>query len=356
MAGEGEEARAIADSVPNDADAEASANAALALATVEKNRGSSEGIRAHAPAAIELARRAGAVDVEIQALDALAWADFWMTPLEAAYPEAHGKWERASALARSAGDLTLAARAKGFAALAADFRLDMSAADRGVDEAMALAEAAGSMRALVPVHTAAARARELQGRPEEALQHGRRWFDLAIQAGERLDAVAACAFGLSPPLRLLGRLDEAWAATEDGLAIVREMEGTAYEAAVRWERVRLLLLWGRTDEADEELDRMGQNFDPSDELMNREWGSAEGPVRAAQERDQEAEAQWRRAIGPGERDWFVAENLIAFGRFLLDRGRSEDARPIVAQVWDIVEGTGALLLERQVEELRARLP
>ena len=54
----------------------------------------------------------------------------------------------------------------------------------------------------------------------------------------------------------MGRLDEAWAATEDGLGIVREMEGAAYEDALRWERVRLLLLWGRTDEADEELDRM----------------------------------------------------------------------------------------------------
>ncbi len=232
----------------------------------------------------------------------------------------------------------------------------MSAADRGIEEAMVLAEAAGSMRALVPVHTAAARARELQGRPEEALEHGRRWFELAIQAGERLDAVAACAFGLASPLRLLGRLDEAWAAAEEGLRIILEMEGAAYEDAVRWERVRLLLLRGRTDEADEELDRLARIYDQFDQPTDRLWGYAAGPVRAAQGRDEEAEAAWRRAIGPGEHDWFVAENLIAFGRFLLDRGRSEDARPVVAQVGEIVEGTGALLLERQVEELRARLP
>jgi hypothetical protein len=58
---------------------------------------------------------------------------------------------------------------------------------------------------------------------------------------------------------------------------------------------------------------------------------------------------------PGEPDWFVAETLIGFAEFLLDRGRVEDAMPIVALVGKIVEGTGAVLLERQVEELRSRL-
>jgi class 3 adenylate cyclase/tetratricopeptide (TPR) repeat protein len=355
MAGEGSEARAIAEGIPPDADAEASANAALALATVEKNAGSPEGIRAHAPAAIELARRAGVLDVEVQALDALAWAAFWVAPEYADLADAQRTWEEASELARADGDLTQAARAKGFAALAAVFRLDMSAADRGVEEATALAEAAGSIRALVPMHSAATRARELRGQLEESLEHGRQWFELASQAGERLDAVAASAFGLAPPLRLLGRLDEAWTATENGLGIVREMKESVYESAVRWERVRLLLLWGRTDEADEELDRIAPLSDLSDEGHYRLWGTLAAPVRAAQGRDDEAEELWRRAIGPGEHDWVVAESLIDFAGFLLDRGRLEDARKVVTQAGEIVKGTGALLLEGQVGELEARL-
>ena len=44
-----------------------------------------------------------------------------------------------------------------------------------------------------------------------------------------------------------------------------------------------------------------------------------------------------------------------FARFLLDRGRPEDARPVVTQVGEIVGGSGAVLLERQVDELRSRL-
>jgi tetratricopeptide (TPR) repeat protein len=231
----------------------------------------------------------------------------------------------------------------------------MAAADRLIEEAMTLAEAAGSMRALVPVYCAAARTRELQDRLEEALEHGRRWFELSIQAGERLEAIAACAFGLGPPLRQLGRLDEAWAATEEGLRIVGEMESPAYKDSVRWERVHLMVLWGRPDEADEELRQMTLPDDLSNEIDHRLWAATAAPVRAAQGRDAQAEALWRRSIGPCEADWFVSASLIELAEFLLGRGRLEDARPVVAQVGEIVDGTGAVLLERQVGELRSRL-
>ena len=99
-AGEGEAALEIAHGIPPGADDEASANAALALATVEMNKGNGAGIRAHAPRAIELAQRSGALDVEVQAVDALAWADFWMAPDQADYRQAQVNWERASDLAR----------------------------------------------------------------------------------------------------------------------------------------------------------------------------------------------------------------------------------------------------------------
>src|SRR6266480_7874010 len=100
---------------------------------------------------------------------------------------------------------------------------------------MSLAERAGSLRALIAAHVPGARTRQLQGRLEDAVEHGRRWFDYSVQAGERLETIAACAFGLAPPLRLLGRLDEAWDATEQGLRISEEMTDPAYGSSVRWE-------------------------------------------------------------------------------------------------------------------------
>lgn len=133
------------------------------------------------------------------------------------------------------------------------------------------------------------------------------------------------------------------------------MKEAAYEDAIRWERVRLLLSWGRVEEADQELARIEALYDPSDEQELRLLGAVAGPVRAAQGRDEEAEASWRRAIGPGEGDWFVAETLIEFAAFLLDRGRLVDARPVVARIGVIAKGTGAALLERRVGELEARL-
>jgi len=47
--------------------------------------------------------------------------------------------------------------------------------------------------------------------------------------------------------------------------------------------------------------------------------------------------------------------VIEFAAFLDDRGRFDDARPIVSQAGEIVNGTGAALLERQVADLDARL-
>ena len=47
--------------------------------------------------------------------------------------------------------------------------------------------------------------------------------------------------------------------------------------------------------------------------------------------------------------------MIEFARFLLDRGRLDEAKPVIMQASEILEGTGAALLERQVEELRSRL-
>ena len=305
--------------------------------------------------AVELAQQAGAPEVEIQAADALGWAEFWMSPGGADYEKAQQTWERVAELATSAGDLTAAARTKGWAALAADFRLDVAGAESQMEEAMALAEQAGSLRALIAAHVAAARTRHLQGRLEEAVELGRRWFDLSLQAGERLEAVAACAFGLAPPLRLLGRLDEAWDATEQGLRISEEITDSAYESSVRWERIRLLLFWGRIDQANGELDRIEEITDLSDEEDYRLWGSVAALVRAAQGRDQDAQRVWVRVIGRGEPDWFVSESMIDFARFLLDRGRIDEARSMVTQAAEIVDGTGATLLERQVEELRSQL-
>ena len=47
--------------------------------------------------------------------------------------------------------------------------------------------------------------------------------------------------------------------------------------------------------------------------------------------------------------------MIEFAAFLDDRGRFDDARPVVSQGGEIVNGTGAALLERQVADLDARL-
>jgi class 3 adenylate cyclase/tetratricopeptide (TPR) repeat protein len=255
--------------------ADACALASLALAHAAEERGDWEGIREHAPTAIRRAREAGVPRIEGEALELLGWASFWRSEDE----EAEQTWGRVAELSLAAGETAAAGRALGYQSLSATFQGELTRAEALAEEAMRVASESGSLRALISAQTALARAREYQDRPEEAVEHGREWLRLTLELGDRLRAVAACAFGLADPLLRLGRLEEAWEELERGLEISTAMGGSAYDHPIAMRRVEVRRRQGRLDEAEAEMLRARRTrIRATSSTEHRSWRRSSPPV------------------------------------------------------------------------------
>jgi class 3 adenylate cyclase/tetratricopeptide (TPR) repeat protein len=357
-AGELEEAVALAgEVVHHDARPEAAAVAHLALARAAYVRGDSEAIREHGVKGLELARSLSSPGVEALLLEILAWADGWGNQ----WREAGEKWERAAEKGLEAGNLALVAAATSERALLQVFALDIAAAEQIATEALRMAQESGSLRALAYAHCAMARVRELQDRLEEAVDHGLEWVRLTRGTGETIDEIAASVFGIAEPLIGLNRHSEAWDHLERAAALSEQLGGSAYDTNVRYNRARVLLVLGRLDQAEtevQELERLAESNELWDTTVD--WAKGMSLLQEARgQLDDRPEETLRRSLAnrlsKTESDWQEVEALMRFAEVLIQRNKSGEALDIVNRIRSKLEGRGATRLERKLRGLESLL-
>lgn len=288
---------------------------------------------------IELARSAGLLSVELDALDIVGLSEAWSGRVSAAVQ----RRQRATEIAFELGDLARAAWCMaGYSAIGLLGLGKVGDAERQATDAMRLATETGSLRALESAHAVFGFVRRAQDRLEDALAHGRERFGIAEKLGERLWLFNSLTISLAQPLIELGRFDEAWDYLEQAQQISRE-PGGGFAGVVHAYRIAILVARGRLDEAAREAELLDPVAEPYDSLAE---------LRAAQGRTYEAGEIWRRLlrqVGSEDRLDHI-EVLVGYSRFLAACGRAAEARSFLAQARELVEGTGAKLHERLIRE------
>jgi tetratricopeptide (TPR) repeat protein len=293
--------------------------------------------------ALELARSIGLPSVEVDALDILGLAETWAGRLASAVE----RRRRATAIAFELGDLPRAAWCMaGYGAINLIGLGRLEDAERQAMDALRIATETGSLRALEGAHAVLGFVRRAQDRLEEAVAHGRERLALAEKLGERLWLLNSLTVSLARPLIELGRLAEAWEYLERAFEISRQA-GIPVQAHARAERVAILAARGRLDEAAQEADLVDVFADPYPEIAD---------LRAAQGRDAEADEIWRRLldlVATFEDRLDRTELMLGYARFLARRGQRVEARVMVAEARNLVDGTGAKFHERLINEAEA---
>lgn len=333
-----------------DGSAEAKAVAALALAVAARSRANLEQMREHGERARCLASEASLPLVEADAIQLVALPAFW----SGATLEAGDLYANAMEVASRVGDVALAAIGTvgaGFTSLVAG---DLQAAEHRAEAASRLAVESGSLKTRGYALELVSDLRMVQDRLEESVAHTQEWLRLYAEGGDRVWVVSACTF-LGERLQLLGRLDEAWAALEQGLAADAEIGVSAYIVNLRTRRARVLLEWGRVDDAETEVAHVApERLEILDDWFD--WAAAKAEIAGARGQPDEVEALWAEFLRrpPPTLFWGAALRL-RFLRLFADLGRPELARAGLADVRVLLEGRGAELYERQARELEAQL-
>jgi tetratricopeptide (TPR) repeat protein len=323
--------------------------ASFALAEAARNEARGEEIRPHAERARDFARAAGLPAVEAQAHHLLGWRCFWAGEVR----EAEVHQLRAAEIALELGDKALAAWQLAYAGDMAMWRGELELAHDRIQRATQLARESGSLRAIATGHVTLSRVRRAQDRGEEAVELGREGARLFLEVEERFFAATMYPFAIAEPLFDLGLLDEAWASLEQGLEIARPLRSAAVEGPIRIRRAKVLLAWGRPDEAEAEL----KAVTPERGFGQDDAQAVLAEIRAAQGHDAEAERLWRELFArlPEEQRLDRAELQLPFATFLATRRRDEEARVALANVRSVIADTGAALFERQAAEVEALL-
>jgi tetratricopeptide (TPR) repeat protein len=239
--------------------------------------------------ALELARRAGRKDFESEAADELASVYLARLELDRAAPLV----EQAILLAEESGSAEARGRALRFAGQLHLYRRELDDADAALQAAREhLAEAGAAWALARTIHFAAWVAR----------------YKGELARSERLFREA---------IRILSPL-------EDRATLCESQRGLA----------ELLLELGRVDEAERFALAARETVGPQDMTSLSTTTMALGLVRAAQGRDDEAEALLREAcdtLAAGEHRLHRRDALEALAQFLRERGREEEAAELDAR-------------------------
>jgi class 3 adenylate cyclase/tetratricopeptide (TPR) repeat protein len=263
-------------------DDESRIDALRILETAAWWRGSLREAEAHAEAQVEIARRLDRRDLESDALLQLAGIYTARREGERAEPLI----ERALELADESGSLTAKARA---------------------------------LHSLAELHS-------FRGRHEEALAEYARARDLFAEVGSATN-VARMMLNTGRLIARRGEVAEAERLYRESIRILQPLEDRGTLCEVQRSLAEVLLEQGKVDAAEAYALKAIDTVGPEDASSQSTTHKTLAMVRAAQGRDDEAEALFRESIEILERSEytrFLSEPLKAIIQFLEERGRLED--------------------------------
>jgi class 3 adenylate cyclase/tetratricopeptide (TPR) repeat protein len=206
-------------------------------------------------------------------------------------------------------------------------------------QAVELAEESGSLATKARAFTESGELHAFRGRHEEALANYRRGLDLFAEVGAATN-VARQLMRIGKLVARRGDLAEAEKLLREAIGILKPLEDRGTLCEVQRSLAEILLEQGKIDAAEVYALKSVETVGPQDVSSQSTTKKSLALVRAAQGRDDEAEALFREAIEILERSEytrFLSEPLKAFIQFLEERERFNE---VVA-------------LEERLAELRA---
>jgi class 3 adenylate cyclase/tetratricopeptide (TPR) repeat protein len=281
----------------------------------------------------------GAPEDRYEALTVRARIGWWLGDIED-----DERWiTKALEVAREIGRKDLEATAADELASAAIARLDLERASRLAAEALELAEESGNITALGWALVSQARIDALLGRLNEASAALVRAEDLFSQSGSAW-ALARVHNYFGWVERRRGDLAAAERHFRDAIRILKPVEDRGTLCESQRGLAQVLVARGKIDEAERYAVEARETVGPHDNISRSTTRMALGIVRAAQGRDEEAEALLREAVEilEGREVRLIRRELLtALARFLRERGRAQEAEEFEAELADYAALTPA---------------
>jgi tetratricopeptide (TPR) repeat protein len=272
-----------------------------------------------------------------EALTVRARIGWWLGDLED-----DERWiGKALEVAREIGRKDLEATASDELASSAIARLDLDRGSSLVAEALELAEESGNITALGWALVSQARIDALRGRFDDAAAGLDRAEDLFSQSGNAW-ALARVSNNFGWVERRRGDLAAAERRFRDAIRILKPLEDRGTLCESQRGLAQVLVQRGKIEEAESYALESRETVGPHDNVSRSTTRMALGLVRAAQGRDEEAEALLREALDVIEGNVLLIrrELLSALAGFLRDRGRVDEAQ----ELEDELEGYAELVV------------
>jgi tetratricopeptide (TPR) repeat protein len=218
-------------------------------------------------------------------------------------------------------------------------RRDGERAEPLIERALELAEVSGSLTAKARAFTESGELHAFRGRHEEALAEYARARDLFAEVGAATN-LARSIMRIGRLLARRGEVAEAEKLFRESIGILKPLEDRGTLCEVQRSLAEVLLAQGKVDAAEVAALTGMETTGPQDVSSQASTRKTLALVRAAQGRDDEAEALFNESIEILERSEysrFLTEPIKALIQFLEERGRVEDA----------------IALEERLSELRA---
>jgi predicted ATPase/class 3 adenylate cyclase len=206
-------------------------------------------------------------------------------------------------------------------------RREAERAEPLIGRALELAEESGSLTAKAKAYKESGELNVFRGLDDEAMADFERARDLYLEVG----AATNVARTIMTIGRLVGRRDgtaEAEKLFRESIRILQPLEDRGTLCEVQRELAEALLAQGKVDEAEVYALKAVQTVGPQDVSSLASTRTTLGLVRAAQGRDEEAEALFRESIDILERSEyarFLSSPLKAIIQFFAERERVEEA-------------------------------
>ena len=210
-----------------------------------------------------------------------------------------------------------------------------------IARAHALAEESGSPTAKAHAYRQAGELDILRGRREDALVKFHRARELFEEVGAATQ-IAKTHLRIGRIVRKQGDVEEAERLFREAIRILKPVEDRGTLCEVQRSLAEALLEQGRLDEAETYALRAVETVGAQDVHSQSTTKKTLALIRAAQGRDEEAEALFRDAVETLERTEYVrylSEPLNAIVQFLEERDRGEAAEIFAERLAEVREGT-----------------